>query len=172
MTDPYIRLHSGTKFHILSPKASEIKINDIAYALSNICRFTGHTSKFYSVAQHCCLVSDILPKNLKLQGLLHDAQESYCSDIASPLKRCLPQYIELENRIEVIIADKFDFPFPMPSEIKVADMRLLVTEMRDLMKGGDYKNLPFVPLDNKIRPWSSKKAREEYLKRYKKYIKY
>lgn len=164
---PFIRLHSGGKFHILKPKLSELNIEDICWGLSHICRFTGHSDKFYSVAQHVCLVSDLLPDNLKLEGLLHDATESVYSDINSPLKSVLPQYKELELRAEALVAKKFKLKFPYPSDVKLADMRLLVTEFRDLMTGSDYKDLPFQPLDKKIKPWSIQKSREEFIARYR-----
>jgi len=166
MSIDFIRLHSGLKFHFLDPQISEVDIRDIAWALSHICRFTGHVKKFYSVAQHCCHVCDILPEEFKLQGLLHDAQEAYCQDLAQPLKQYLPQYKEMELRIEKAMAKKFGIQFPMPAVVKTADMVLLVTEMRDLMRGGDYKNIPFAPMKERIKPWSAEKARREFLKRF------
>ncbi|CAJ0557650.1 unnamed protein product, partial [Mesorhabditis spiculigera] len=48
--DPY--LHSGQQFDLLRPTAGMIKPLDIAHALSNLCRFNGHTRTHYSVAQH------------------------------------------------------------------------------------------------------------------------
>lgn len=167
MAFDFIRLRSGKRFHILKPRVEEIDIHDIAWSLSHLCRFTGHTRRFYSVAQHCCHVCDILPEPLKLRGLLHDGSEAYANDIASPVKQYLPQYKELEARIEHIIARRFGFRLPLPAAIKTADLTLLVTEMRDLMKGGDYKQLPYTPLSDPIEPWSTKKARREFMKRFK-----
>lgn len=166
MAVDYIRLHSGRKFHILRPRIEEINIKDIAWALSHICRFTGHTQSFYSVAQHCCHVSDILPDEFKLHGLLHDAQESICQDLAQPIKQYLPQYNELEMRVERLVARKFGLVFPMPAAVKTADMTLLVTEMRDMMKNTDYKIHPFAPLTKKLLPWTSARAHREFLKRF------
>lgn len=164
----YIRLYSGRKFHFLSPEDAYININDIAWSLSNLCRFTGHVKKFYSVAQHCCYVSDHLPPEFKLHGLLHDAQEAYCQDLAQPIKQFLPQYRDIEIKIEKAIAHKFGLAFPMPPIVKAMDGILLVTEMRDLMRGSDYKTRGFSPLPQKIMPWSPQRARQEFLKRYNK----
>lgn len=162
----FIRLHSGKRFHILKPTLREIDIDDISWALSHICRFTGHTRAFYSVAQHCCHVSDMLPDDLKLQGLLHDAQEAYCQDLAQPIKQYLPQYKELELRIEQVVARKFRLSFPMPAAVKTADMTMLVTEMRDVMRNTDYRLHPFRPLTERIKPWPSLKARREFMRRF------
>ena len=167
MSNPYIRLRSGKKFHILRPTLSEIDIEDIAHALSNICRFTGHTTSHYSVAQHSCLVSDALEsKELKFVGLLHDASEAYCNDIASPLKKLLPEYIDTENKIQELIARKYKISYPFPAIVKVIDRVLLATELRDLMGFGDEKNIPLKPLEKKITPWNAKKSRDMFLKKF------
>lgn len=166
MAVDFIRLHSGKKFHILDPHLDEIDIGDIAWALSHLCRFTGHTRLFYSVAQHCCHVSDSLPDEFKLHGLLHDSQEAYCQDLAQPIKQYLPQYNELEARIEKLVARKFGLVYPMPATVKTADMVLLVTEMRDMMRNTDYKLHPFSPLTKRLHAWDSLKARREFLKRF------
>jgi 5'-deoxynucleotidase YfbR-like HD superfamily hydrolase len=166
MTSPYIRVKSGKKFHVLSPKPCEIEISDIAHALSHLCRFTGHCSEFYSVAQHSCHVSDILPDDLKLIGLLHDASEAYCNDIASPLKKTLPQYIDVENNIQKVICRRFKLIYPYPAAIKTADRVLLATELRDLIGHNDHKIIPLKPLDKKIKAWSTAKSRTEFLKRF------
>src|SRR4051812_31750950 len=86
MPEPYIQTYSGTEFWPLSPKAADVKLIDIAHALSNKCRFAGHCREFYSVAQHSVLVSRQLPDEFKLWGLLHDAGEAYFADIPNPIK--------------------------------------------------------------------------------------
>ena len=53
----FIQTYSGIEFYPLDPRIEEVKLLDIAHALSNICRFTGHCNEFYSVAQHSVLVS-------------------------------------------------------------------------------------------------------------------
>jgi len=162
----WIRLYDGRKFHFLKPKVSEISIENIAHSLSQLCRFTGHTKKFYSVAQHSALVHDILPQNLKAEGLLHDSSESMAADLNTVIKSLLPQYKIIELKIEKIIAKKFNLKFPFPPGVKEADLRLLCSEMRDLMSGKDHKLLPYLPLDEKITPWSVEKSKKEFLKRF------
>jgi uncharacterized protein len=59
--NPYVVTVTGRVVHLLNPSVDEIDIYDIAHALSQICRYTGHTSEFYSVAQHCYYVASCVP---------------------------------------------------------------------------------------------------------------
>lgn len=166
----WITTYTGKVFRFDDPFHNEYDIEDIAHALSNICRFTGHVREFYSVAQHSVLVSYIVPKDLALEGLLHDAQEAYLSDISSPLKSELNQYKELEKWVEMAIYEKYHLPFPLPKEVKEADLVALCTEQRDLMNGcGDTWTMleGVIPLYNSITPLPPKQAKELFLERYK-----
>ncbi|MEM4379972.1 MAG: hypothetical protein QXL01_04720, partial [Thermoplasmatales archaeon] len=85
--EPWIETYSGKKFDYLAQ--SELDIEDIAHALSNLCRFNGHTRVFYSVAEHSVNVSSMVPPELKIAALLHDAAEAYIGDVPSPLKQLI-----------------------------------------------------------------------------------
>ncbi len=92
-----ITTYTGGTFDYSKFGPDDIDIRDIAHALSHLCRFTGHTNIFYSVAQHCLLVSEKIPggPEVKLAALLHDAAEAYVNDLSSPLKKWLVlNYIE------------------------------------------------------------------------------
>lgn len=134
----WIETASGLKYHFLNPQPNEIDITDIAMALANKCRFSGHT-QFFSVAEHSVCVAYRLPGSLRLAGLLHDAAEAYLGDIPSPLKACLPDYKALETVNEQAIAAKYDVDLAIP-EIKDADRRALYTEAHFLIpsKGKDW----------------------------------
>lgn len=149
--DIYIDTISGTKVHFLDPQPEELTIEDIAHALSQQCRFNGHCAAFYSVAEHCVLVSGLLPPSKRLAGLLHDAAEAYLSDIPSPIKQFLPDYYKLEKGLEEVISSKWNVELHDP-EIKQADMQQLRTEAHYLMPtegndwfGGDSRWLDLKP---------------------------
>ena len=81
----YSMTASGLGFDPEDPKPEAIVIEDIAHALSNICRFGGHTGSFYSVAQHSVLVSLHTNAKFARAGLMHDASEAYIGDIIRPV---------------------------------------------------------------------------------------
>lgn len=131
---PYIELVSGQNFYFLEPHPDDFVIEDIAHALSNTCRFTGHSSRFYSVAEHSVHVSNLLSgTGFELAGLLHDAAEAYLPDVASPIKQFLPDYNRLENSLMEVIAYKYDFEYPLHPAVKHCDRVMLSTEAHYLL---------------------------------------
>ncbi|WP_313104939.1 phosphohydrolase [Stutzerimonas nitrititolerans] len=129
----WILTRTGRRFDLLMPKASQVTTLDIAHALANICRFNGHTSRHYSVAQHSLLVASIVPAEHQLAALLHDTTEAYVGDMVRPLKALLPDYSSIENGIWLAICERFNLEPELPACIHEADMVALATERRDLM---------------------------------------
>lgn len=128
----WIQTFSGVKFDLEAPTVEMVRIEDIAHALSLLCRFCGHVREPYSVARHSLYVCENLPYHLKLEGLLHDASEAYCADISNPLKALLPDYKKVEERVDLVIRQKFNLQPKESSDVKSVDRRMLVTERRDL----------------------------------------
>lgn len=111
---PWTLTASGIKMYYLQPTVEMISLNDICHSLSNLCRFTGATSQFYSVAQHSLLVGKLVKEALEKEGapytaeffdqvlaaLLHEGAETYMNDLATPLKRAIGgDYREIEQGI-------------------------------------------------------------------------
>jgi 5'-deoxynucleotidase YfbR-like HD superfamily hydrolase len=146
-TRTMINTWSGGTFSFSSPNPEDIRIGDIAHALSLQCRFNGHVNDFYSVAEHSVLVSDILMRRTQnplsaLSGLLHDAAEAYIGDVVSPLKHLLTEYLEYEKIVERCISARFGVPFPHSYLIREADKEALAHEFANLApfaKGGQRK---------------------------------
>jgi hypothetical protein len=151
LDEHWILTHTGRKFHYLDPKPEEICIEDIIHHLSLLCRFTGACHNFYSVAEHSIRVSRIVPKELRLSALLHDAAEAYLNDISRPVKYS-HKLDETEHKILDVIAKKFNIE-PHHPEVKKADDILLATERRDLMihTNDKWSNL-VEPLEERIIP--------------------
>jgi len=139
----WICTSTGGQFWPFDPRPDNIQKEDIAHSLSNMCRFAGHVRTFYSVAQHCVLVSILLesagyPTEYVKAGLLHDASEAYLVDIPTPIKHDLRMqaYRETEDSVSTVIFEKFGLVYPYQNEIKMADCYALILEMRDLMPRG------------------------------------
>jgi len=163
----FIQIVSGELFSFTDPLNSNFTIEDIAHALSNVCRYSGHVKEFYSVAQHSVMVSHIVEPEHALLGLMHDATEAFLSDIPSPLKRILPDYCLIEKYIETCIMTKFNLPTNHPPEIKKADILALVTEKKSLLVPCSWGELDKIqPLDIEVVPVPPKEAKEMFLNRW------
>lgn len=165
----WLQTYTGKAFFPMDPKPEDIDIIDIAHGLSNLCRYSGQTRHFYSVAQHSVLLAQCAPEELKLHALLHDAAEAYLVDIPRPIKPHLPKYREIENRVGHVIAELFKLGGKTPAEIKVLDDRIVADEMAQLFgkpgKAFVVPNMP-EPLGVKIDPWSPGKAKAEFLREF------
>ena len=167
--EAWIQTYSGRRFNPTNPVVDAIVIQDIAHSLSMQCRFSGHVKKFYSVAQHCVNVSYICDSADALWGLMHDASEAYLVDIPSPLKRSghFESYKQLESQMQKAICQRFGLSETEPPSVKVADIKLLATEARDLMSPlhSDWVQ-PCEPLPFKIEPLSQQDAKNLFMKRF------
>lgn len=130
-----IRTYTGLYVDVFDLQPEDICIEDIAHALSICNRWGGHTLHPVNVGMHSIKVAGLLPKDLQLCGLLHDASDCYLADIGSPTKRRLPDVLELELNIMTRIAAKFGFAWPEPQEVKMADTAVLEHEWNCYMLG-------------------------------------
>ena len=108
----YITTVTGIHFYPLNPNPKDIDIEDIAHALSLICRANGHFRHFYSVAQHCIACAEEAIERgyspeVILGCLLHDASEAYLCDVTRPVKKHIPQYLQAEEKLQEVIWKRF-----------------------------------------------------------------
>jgi len=161
----WILTYTGREIDLLNPDPALLVIEDIAHALSLICRFTGHVRRHYSVAQHSVFVSRICPPEIARWALLHDAAEAYVGDMSSPLKRAVGEsYRRIEAGVAGAISEAFDAPI---ADVKPWDLAALMSERRDLMP----QSSPWVceavkPHPEMVCPLNPGDAEELFLARY------
>jgi len=167
-----ISTFSGIRFWPLLPNPADIRIEDIAHALSKQCRFAGHSREFYSVAEHCVRVSQHCRPEDALWGLLHDASEAYLSDVPAPLKE-LPEfeaYRAAERSLQGTIALRFGLPIEQPRSITEADRAVLGIEIRDLLRPLGGRQPGTTPQETKLaitNPWQPRIAKARFLSRFR-----
>jgi hypothetical protein len=167
--DNWMQTFTGRPFYPFKPRESEIVIEDIAHHLSMICRFTGAVREHYSVGQHSILVSQLVPDELALDGLMHDASEAYTNDMGSPQKAGLPDFRAVEDDIQQAICERFDLQWPMPPEVKRADQIAVACEAHDLMANAPTLwKLPRKPIIGaRVVPLQPKEVEQLFLERFR-----
>ncbi len=171
---PWMTTFVGKRFYPMSPKLDDVCIEDIAHALSNCCRWSGHTTVFYSVAQHCVLTSLVADRPYRMAMLLHDAAEAYMGDLVRPLKRGTRMgqtFAVMEDRIQEVILEAFNVVGPSKSLQRIWDNRVLLAEADDLINQDwisalrDRLKVTRWPPE-KIQPLAPAKAKRLFMNRY------
>jgi len=165
-----VRTYTGKNVDLLKPRPQDIDVRDIAHHLAKLDRYNGAGQFTFSVGHHSLLVSDALPKEYKLHGLLHDATEAYLGDVVSPLKKLLPDYRKIEQGVMSAICNKFEITFPRPGIIKKADMAVMAAEMHQVCKWPDLplkQGLPEPPKGMVIKKMNWRQVKETFLERFK-----
>ena len=173
----YITTYTGKHFRPLEPAPQLIKIEDIAHALSMICRGNGHVKTFWSVGEHCiCCAREAAERGMSermiLACLLHDASECYMSDVPRPFKKELPEYQKWEDHLLSLIYEKFlgsDLTEKEQIQLKEIDNAMLWYDLEELLEEKQYGEAPeiHVDLNYAVRTFSEVEA--EYLEIYNKY---
>ena len=140
------QIYGGKIVDLANPSDYDVDINHIAIALSRQCRFNGNTRKFYSVAQHSLYVASLLPEDIKIYGLLHDAHEAFLGDITTPLANALGLAAQeainnLKDQWDEAIYNglNIDKPNDRTKElVRNADHQALIYEANNLMWDCEY----------------------------------
>lgn len=163
------------KLNLEDPQPDQIHLGDIAHALSQLCRFGGHTPRFYSVAEHSVLmVQWEIQQGETDHGflgamLLHDAAEAYTGDVLAPHRALadMKGFNSRARRIKEVVRKRFGLVVAPDDEdtIRHIDLRMLATE-RDFILGreesGIWIELP-KPLRVPIQLWSPQEADAAFL---------
>ena len=133
---------SGKQINLIEPTPDMLDIRDIANSLSKICRFNGHTTHFYNVAQHSVLVCYLMCESeggdFALEALMHDAAEAYLGDVIKPLKVLIGTiYTRMEQFFDDAIGERYNLrrSTMISHLIKVYDMKALELEHEAFQKG-------------------------------------
>lgn len=175
MIEPYITTCGGGRIYPLGPRTRDFKTRDIAHSLSQICRYNGHTSEFWSVAAHSIEVSRILEEmgeSLMIQfvGLMHDAGESCLCDIPRPIKPLVVGYQQWEATVDYVLAKKYGYPYPFPEVVKQVDNLLVLDEIRTFYPPGSdaWKRYGMTEADKPrtLKPLDPKHGERAFLARF------
>lgn len=160
----WIQTATGRQFWPMDPRPCEVFIEDIAHALSMLCRFGGHALRFYSVAEHCVLLSQVAPDEFKLWALLHDASEAYLVDVPRPIKPFLHGYSSAEAKIMRAVEERFNLHLGIPEQVERLDRAILTDERKQVMAAPPQPwSTDGEPLGVTLRCWPPHRARRMFL---------
>ena len=167
----YITTYTGKHFNPLNPDMTQADIQDIAHALSMLCRGNGHVKTFFSVGCHCINAakeaeSRGYSKRVILACLLHDAAEAYLSDVPRPLKASMAEYMQAEDHLLDLIYEKYLGSTLTPEEqllVKNIDHALLYYDLKELLNECSCETAPelLISLNYEFIPFSQ--VENEYL---------
>ena len=165
---PFIQTFAGV-FYPFSPSPEDIRIDDIAHGLANICRYSGACDKRYSVAEHSVHVAWWLYRHAgpqtALAGLLHDAPEALSGfgDVGRPVKVHVPVIKQIEDGIwRLAVAPAFGLPAELPRAVKEADDRIIGDEVANLKPMAWHARYDR-PLGVTLQYWSPAEAEAKFL---------
>ncbi|MBR3833152.1 MAG: phosphohydrolase [Lachnospiraceae bacterium] len=167
----YILTYTKVKFTPTKPVADDVHIEDIAHALSMLCRANGHYSTFYSIGAHClnCYEEACARREsarVKMACLLHDACEAYISDITRPVKQYLDEYKNIEDRLSQVIYEKFlGSPLTEYEEkmVKLIDDAMLYHEFLEFTGEKLLEEAPYVAATPDFFRGTMRQVEQEYL---------
>lgn len=176
----FVPTYTGRNFYPLNPRVEDVTIIDIAHHLSNTCRYGGAVDTLYSVAQHSCILTDYVEKNVPkvtpgecLQMLMHDASEYVLGDIPRPIKKNMHEYRRWEYNVTMCIRSWLGMNrVPIPPWQDEFDSRIIHDERSQLLAGNadaDWQQAG-EPLNVAIEsPWAPRYAEQQFLMRYSRF---
>lgn len=166
---PAIQVRSGRAFHVSTPRPGDPLLDDMAHALAFLCRYNGHTARFYSVIEHLIHCCDLYLRRRGFTGYVdpllrfrrreawialtilgHDTAEAYVGDMTRPTKQAVPAFREVEGGVQraICLGHGLIPEAEWPAEVQEFDNLVLAAERRDLMAGGPaWPGMPAPPDD-------------------------
>ena len=166
---------SGKAFDYFDTDPCSIDIFDIAYSLSGMSRYHGHSRPRINVAQHSVMCAWVAPPDLKFEALMHDAHEAYMGDIGWPFKQAVKELCkdlevpnpleQMETRLRCAVAGRFGLQKIIPAGVREIDMRMLETERRWAMvkPPRPWASVNALPYKMRMHAWSPERAEAEFL---------
>lgn len=177
MSRPYVSTYTGGRLHLDTINHHEITTEVLAHHLALVNRWNGSTKEPYSVAQHSLWVASIVPPDLRLAALLHDASEAYIQDLSRTVKSFIAErgsgYADLEARIMLGVGRAYGLDDPkkpgeawwLHSTIKRADDAVLLAEARDLLvhtPDWAVERIPSEAMRDTIVPFTWQEAKRNF----------
>ncbi len=166
---PFISTYSGALFFVNEMNVKDVPILDIAQALSMNCRFNGHIDRFYSVAEHSVLVSNLVSEESALYGLLHDYAEAFVSDVPRPFKSSITGHEKFEAAVMANVCALYGLPLDLPEDVAYIDTHICAAEATVLAKvvpdWVQYYDTNIVS-PQEIRGLEPKQARAAFMNRF------
>lgn len=174
MKADWIQSYSGKKVTPLGLLVPQVDLDSVCWALAHKPRFTGHTKRFYSVAEHCLRGAEFC---LDVLGFLcHEFSEAYLPDVPSPIKSAVHikrggvfydwKRLEEEHTVAVacsLFADKPPafrqavYLAAFSESVKRADLEMLYLEHKHLFATPPPEPWPFdvafVDREFAFAPW-------------------
>jgi 5'-deoxynucleotidase YfbR-like HD superfamily hydrolase len=171
-----IRTYTGIRMDPFDIKPEQVRIEDIAHALSMMVRANGHLNSFFSIAQHCLnCASEAKNKGLsprvQLACLLHDAAECYIADVPRPVKHRLEGYAYIERRVADAVYAAFGLSGLSDEELKAVDdidNAMLYYEFEALTGALISKTRPYISKEHDFSPRPIGNVEREFLETFQK----
>lgn len=165
----WMATYTGQRFWPLDPRASEMRIVDVAHHLAMMPRFGGAVKDHYSVAEHCVIGSHLVPAEYALEFLLHDASEAYSADMIRPIKYHSAvgvAFREMEQAIDWVVRAKWELPPLCSPSVTRIDNDLCEAEKRQvfLKYPGDLE--AYILPEAKLHFWPWRKAEARFMARF------
>lgn len=148
--EEYVYTVSGKAIIPEQLTAEQVNLRDIAYSLSNIYRYNGHSR--ISVLRHSFALHNLMNDNVDCAryALFHDAAEAYLGDVPVPMKRFItPEWRAAYRHVESVIFNKYEVPTAPDVVARVmAEDKAIV---RYEMNGGHIDSIRNIP----GRKWSA-----------------